>query len=287
MNDFSPNVVRTSFLKQDNPPKTSFDAGQIYAEEKMKTTPTRATVLVSVAVTAIIICSGYAKANHPRTFGVDFTDCVESIGVTLVSTAGARLYVPHQFILAGEGQPVTPLVVRTSQCSNIAVAGHAPMAGTIIQIGAVIVPPDFTGDINNYTIWYSTSNPKLATQLRKVGVDAQLVPVIDYDYQSPNNSLTVRVPAPFEPVMTLSGNVFPSANAAGSFTANWWQQTKTGIVKMSTNVPVIKIGGADLTLTTEGTDPLAQLLGGSSDGFPIIQQFNTFAAASMQVNVND
>jgi hypothetical protein len=81
--------------------------------------------------------------------------------------------------------------------------------------------------------------------------------------------------------------VFPSPNAAGSFLANWWQQTKTGIVKMSTNVPVIKIGGADLTLITEDTDPLAQLLGGSSTGFPIIQQFNTFAAANMQVNVND
>ena len=55
---------------------------------------------------------------------------------------------------------------------------------------------------------------------------------------------------------------------------------------MSTNVPIIKIGGADLHLTTEGTDPLAQLLGGSSTGFPIIQQFNTFAAANMQLNVD-
>jgi hypothetical protein len=79
--------------------------------------------------------------------------------------------------------------------------------------------------------------------------------------------------------------VLPSPNAAGSFTANWWQQTKTGIAKMSTNVPVIKIGGADLTLTTDD-DPLAQLLGGSSTGFPIIQQFNTFAAANLQVSVN-
>jgi len=225
-----------------------------------------------------------ASPDHSANFPVEFTGCVESIGVTLVPTASARLYVPHQFILAGDGQPVTPLVVRTAQCSNIAVADHAPMAGSIVQIGAVIVPPDFTGDINNYTIWYTTSNAILATQLRKVGVDAQLVPVIDYDYQPGNNTLTVRVPSPFEPSLTLSGNVLPSPNAAGSFTANWWQQTKTGIAKMSTNVPVIKIGGADLTLTTDD-DPLAQLLGGSSTGFPIIQQFNTFAAANMQVSV--
>ena len=115
-----------------------------------------------------------ASTDHSANFPVEFIDCVESIGVTLVPTASARAYVPHQFILAGEGQPVTPLVVRTAQCSNIAVAGHEPMAGSMVQIGAVIVPPDFTGDINNYTIWYSTSNAKLATQLRKVGVDAQL-----------------------------------------------------------------------------------------------------------------
>ena len=227
-----------------------------------------------------------SAADHSANFSVEFTDCVESIGVTLVPTASARVYVPHQFILAGEGQPVTPLVVRTSQCTNIAVAGHEPMAGEIVQIGAVIVPPDFTGDINNYTIWYSTSNAKLATQLRKVGVDAELVPVINYDYQSANNLLSVRIPAPFEPTLTLSGNVVPSSNSAGSFTANWWQQTKTGIVKMRTNVPVIKIGGADLTLNTED-DPLTQLLGGPSTGFPIIQQFNTFAAANMQVSIND
>jgi hypothetical protein len=251
---------------------------------------------LSVALAALfVITSAYpahaesasGAPDASPNFPVEFTDCVESIGVTLVPTASARLYVPHQFILAGEGQPVTPLVVRTSQCSNIAVAGHEPMAGEIVQIGAVIVPPDFTGDINNYTIWYSTSNAKLATQLRKVGIDAELVPVIAYDYQSANNSLSVRIPAPFDPAVVLSGSVLPSPNPAGSFTANWWQQTKTGIVKMSTSVPVINIGSANLTLTTEATDPLAQLLGGPSTGFPIIQQFNLFATANMQVNVND
>ena len=250
---------------------------------------------LSVVLTALLVItlahparaeSASGTVDGSANFPVEFNDCVESIGVTLVPTASVRAYVPHQFILAGEGQPITPLVVRTAQCSNIIVTGHAPMAGTMVQIGAVIVPPDFTGDINNYTIWFSTSNAKLATQLRKVGVDAQLVPVIDYDYQSAHNSLTVGVPAPFEPSLTLSGSVFPSPKAVGSFLANWWQQTKTGVVKMTTNVPVIKIGSANLTLTTED-DPLAQLFGGSSTGFPVIQQFNTFAVATMQVTVNN
>jgi len=58
-----------------------------------------------------------------------------------------------------------------------------------------------------------------------------------------------------------------------------------GSVKMSTRVPVINIGGADLLLTTNQHGPLGQLIGGSSIGFPIIQQFNTFGAAHMQISV--
>jgi hypothetical protein len=99
------------------------------------------------------------SANFP----VEFTDCVESIGVTLVSTALARAYVPAQFILVGEGQPVTPLVVRTASCRGISVTEHPPKAGEIVQVGLVIVPPDGTGDINNYTLWYYTGDAELAT----------------------------------------------------------------------------------------------------------------------------
>jgi hypothetical protein len=221
--------------------------------------------------------------DQPTGFAVDFTDCVESIGVTLVPTASARLYVPNQFVLAGEGQPVTPLVVRTARCSGIATAGHSPTPGEIVQIGAVIVPPDFTGDINNYTIWYYTSDLHLALRLLLAGVRAQYVPTIDYDYDTGANSLFVRVPLPGIQRLTLAGTVTPSPQPVGSFVANWWQAASGGSVKMSTNVPIINIGGADLLLTTNEHGPLGQLMGGSSRGFPIIQQFNTFGAAHMQV----
>lgn len=216
-------------------------------------------------------------------FSVEFSDCVESIGVTLAPTERVRTYVPDRFILVGEGQPLTPLVVRTARCNGIATADHKEKSAEIVQIGAVIVPPDLTGDINNYTIWYSTSAEKLATQLSKVGINAQLMPTIDYQYQPGTSSFSVQVPMPGEPRLTLSGTVQPSSAQAGSFTANWWQETDTGVVKMSTNVPIIKIGFADLTLTTEEAGPLGQVIGGSSTGFPIIQQFNTFTNARMQV----
>jgi hypothetical protein len=228
----------------------------------------------------------YQQASNSSAFAVEFTGCVESIGVTLVPTASARAYVPAPFILAGEGQPVTPLVVRTAHCRGIATDGHGPRAGNIVQIGAVVVPPDFTGDINNYTIWYYTSDLRLALQLRQAGVDAQYVPTIDYDYHTHDNSLHVRVPLPGLPRFVLSGTVIPSSQPAGSFVANWWQDVRGGRAKMSTEVPVIKIGTADLILTTNANGPLGQLIAASSTGFPIIQQFNTFGCAQMQVTVS-
>jgi len=244
-------------------------------------------LLVAALLTVVTprVQAASVSMDHPADFPVEFTDCVESIGVTLVSTERARAYVPAQFILAGEGQPVTPLVVRTARCRGIAVNGYMPKAGEIVQIGLVIVPPDFTGDINNYTLWYYTSDAKLATQLRDAGVAAQHVPTIDYDFDTGDNSLFVRVPRPGSPRLALFRTVSPSPNPAGAFLANWWQQVDAGRVKMSTQVPTINIGGADLTLMTDPSNPLGQLIGSGSIGFPIIQQFNTFTTAHMGVSV--
>ena len=82
----------------------------------MKSTSKRTGFLIGFAVLIAVTISGTAHANAKTQqstnfssgFAVDFTDCVESIGVTLVSTASARVHVPNQFVLAGEGQPVTP-----------------------------------------------------------------------------------------------------------------------------------------------------------------------------------
>ena len=165
-------------------------------------------------------------------------------------------------------------------------AGDNPKTREIVQIGLVIVPPDSTGDINNYTLWYYTSDATLAHQLRDAGVNAQHVPNIDYDFDSSNNTLLVRVPRPGSPRLALFGTVTPSPNSAGSFLANWWQQTAAGTIKMSTNVPIINIGGANLTLSTDPHDVLGQLIGSDSIGFPILQQFNTFSAAHLEVNLS-
>ena len=54
-----------------------------------------------------------AAQRHGPSSAVEFSDCVESIGVGLVSTTKAEALVPAPFIVVEAGPSVTPLVVRT------------------------------------------------------------------------------------------------------------------------------------------------------------------------------
>lgn len=215
-------------------------------------------------------------------FQVAFSDCVESIGVGLVPTENIEDLVPPEFILVGSGSPVTPLVVRTARC-KMSIDGQRPRTRNIVQIGAVIVPPDGTGDINNYTLFYYTDDLRLALRLNLAGVNAQYVPTIQYQVGS-DNSFAVRVPLPGVPRFGLAGSINPSTVPAGSFLANWWQKSQCGTVKMSTNVPIIAIGGANLVLSTSAQNQLGQIVG-ESFSFQLVQQFNKFGNASMDVQV--
>lgn len=100
-----------------------------------------------------------------------------------------------------------------------------------------------------------------------------------------DGEFNVRVPIPANPRLTIRGNVVPSNVPVGAFVANWWQSGYLGSVKMMTTVPSIKIGGANLQVTTPSNSSLASLLGASEVGFPILQQFNGFDTATMNVTI--
>lgn len=53
-----------------------------------------------------------------------------------------------------------------------------------------------------------------------------------------------------------------------------------------TFVPEIFIGAADLVLTADEGSRLSELIGGETIGFPILQQFNTFPDALMDVSIS-
>lgn len=227
----------------------------------------------------------HGQNNDPKPLDVDFIDCVESIGVGLVPTALAQELTPPGFILVGGLDPVTPLVVRTAHCDKIKIKNKTSRDKTVVQIGAVIVPPDGTGDINNFTYWYFTDDDRLADKLQDAGVEAESVCNIGFHYNKNQASNNFKVRVFGDPYLEIRGTVTPSVVPAGSFDANWWETSFGDNVKMATSVPVINIGSADLTLTTNAGSDVADLIGGTTLGFPIIQQFNSFPNAHMRVDV--
>jgi hypothetical protein len=244
-------------------------------------------------VVAVALASGWTSfavaASPPTPFAVEFSGCVETIGVGLALTDHVVALTPPEFIPIPIG-PYSPIVVRTADCAGIAVAGGKARPGTVVQIGAVIVPPAPAGeDIDNYTFWYYTTDEKLARRLQSLGVSAQHAETIRYDLDpgivGVDNSLFVEVRRPGDPRFTLDGTVLPSATQSGSFEAIWWQKTSLGRIRMDTLVPVIAISSADLVLHTDPANALGALIDGGVPGFAILQQFNLFAAAHMAVGI--
>lgn len=86
------------------------------------------------------------------------------------------------------------------------------------------MPPAPSGeDIDNYTFWYYTSDPKLAHRPQDLGVAAQHVETIDYDLDlseaAISDDLAVTVRRPGDPRFAIAGTVAPSASSGGSFRA--------------------------------------------------------------------
>lgn len=55
---------------------------------------------------------------------------------------------------------------------------------------------------------------------------------------------------------------------------------------MATEVPLLDLGEADLRLICDPGSALGRLIGAGRVDFPVLQQFNLFDAAQMQVVVN-
>ena len=246
-------------------------------------TKTRALLFVLCSVIlSESVSAGDFFADLTR-FQAKLTTVQESIGVGLSPTNNVKELVPERFLLVGDSDPVTPIVVRTARC-EISVDGQRSRLGTIVQVGAIIVPPDGTGDINNFTLFYYTDDLRLAIRLLLAGVNAQYSPTLKFQLGK-DNSLQVKVRVPSDPRFTVAGVVTPSTQPAGSFVANWWDQSFLGITKMTTTVPTIMIGSADLTLKTDAENQFGKLVGSDTLNFPIIQQYNTFTSATLAVQL--
>jgi hypothetical protein len=220
-------------------------------------------------------------------FDVQFTDCTEQASLTGVPVANVRKLVPSHYALANESTGTTVLVVRIANCKDVVVAGKDVGGGTVAQIGANLVSPDGTGNINNYTIYYSTTSERLAKFLERDGVPAQHVADIHYDFKSDGKgggTLDISVGSPMNSPYTVGGPVVSPTMAPVPYTANWWADDDGQSTRMQTPIPAIAFGGATMTLHTNANSKLGKILGGGTVTFPYFDSYNAFYSAPMHVS---
>lgn len=222
----------------------------------------------------------------PPHLTIELSDCVESVGIGLVSAERAQRLLPPGLKLLNDGQPVTPLVVLGAQCQGIAVTGAVPSAGAYVQIGLVIAPPDGTGEINIFMLWHFTTHLTLVRSLKSLGLDSQHVPNLGYDVTlgGKAGSTRITVPAPAQPALILAGSI-TEPNEPISFVGNWWAKTERGLLKMNSTVPAALVSEAQLTLTTRADSALGRLIGDDTLDFAALQRFNSFKQAHTAVSV--
>ena len=166
-----------------------------------------------------------------------------------------------------------------------------PSIPTIIsQIGVEIVPPDGTGDINNYTVIYVSNNVELILALNLTGVPALYDPGLlyqfTYDSTGKSGELYVEAQGIGLPAYFISGTEIDPTAPYGDFKANWWYKGRAGVVKMASDFPDISFGTASVGLHTDRNSPLGKLIGGNTDAdYSILPLRGIYPAAHMQVTV--
>ena len=235
-----------------------------------------------------------ALANAPGFgapgFSVDFSQCTEFAGVGPVDFAKASSLVQPAFTTLPVGSAAA-IVVRATRCAGAQVDGGAAVPTIISQIGIEIVPPDGTGDINNYTLIYVTDNARLALAFRLAGLPAIFDPTITYEftYDSTGKSgeLYVEAEGAGLPAYFLTGTESDPSGAGFDFKANWWYQGFGGVIKQASDFPNIAFGSANVTLHTSRESVLGKLIGGNSDAdFHFLPVRGVYASAHMDVTIS-
>ena len=253
----------------------------------------RKSILILLAICGLGF-SGMAQTSHHNeqeskaAFDVEFRDCSEFAGLTNVPTTKARKLVPAKFQLAGTAENAV-MVVRIANCKAARIGNYVARNATVAQVGISINAPEGVGDINNYTLAYYTDSPLFMLRLRALGIAAQYVPTLDYDYARnaarTGGTLTIRVPYPAMPRFSVLSAVQEPVAAAVSFRAIWWHDDGHKTVKMDTSLPGISFGAAVTKLSTQSDSSLGKLIGGTMAVFPLLDSFNRFSEAQMQVRI--
>ncbi|HJZ97513.1 MAG TPA: hypothetical protein VKE70_13480 [Candidatus Solibacter sp.] len=227
----------------------------------------------------------YADGN--RGFTATLNNCTELIGFGPVPYAAARTLVPSSYTLVPFGPNTAGLVVRASLCDAVGVGGSAEKPAIVAQVGIAIASPDGTGDINNYTLLYSTNHEHLSEALNEAGLPAVFDRALAYEFTpsgSGQGEVYVAVSPVVQPAWFLSGTADPPPSGGAPVVANWWSSGSRGVVKMATSIPSISYGAAGFSLHTSKNGLLGGLIGGNTDAaFVFFNARGVFATALLTV----
>jgi len=237
---------------------------------------------------AVFAATLYADAgNHG--FTATLTDCTELIGFGPVPLEPARSLVPSGYSLVPfDGSAA--LVVRASRCAGVSVDHSAQKPAIVVQVGIAVIPPDGTGNINNYTLLYATNHEQLAQALNRTGLPAVLDRALVYEFapdSSGHGELYAAVSPGLQPAWFLTGAADPPPPGGDPVVANWWFNGGRGMLKMSTSIPSISYGAASFSLHTSKFSLLGSLIGGNTDAsFVFFNARGAFGSGSFVATVN-
>ena len=240
---------------------------------------------LAIAVTTTFGNLAYAH-DLDSSFTVVFDDCTEFVGIAAVPVENVESLVPADLTLLGDGTSAL-VVVRIVDCGGISVDGSPFRAGRLSQIGVSFVG-DGSADIDNATIVYATDDERLRRRLRSVGMNAVRARRIVYDVNIDADGfgrLKTVVVGRRLPNHRVSGEIqAPNADPV-PFVARWIEDGEAGRVDMVTTFPDLVFGVATSEFRTPARSVLADVFGGSTATFAVLDSYNAFSTATMLVSV--
>jgi hypothetical protein len=225
-----------------------------------------------------------AAAVSNKDFDVQFSDCTVFAGLARVSMTRARALVPAEYTLFDDGGSAR-MVVRVASCAGTVVDGHPKGATLVSHIGIGLVGPDTTVSLNNYTLWYATNNALLHARLTAAGVNADNSNAVSLTYTG--GTLSVSSSSSHTPSFTVVGPANLGTGAPAPTSASWWDNGSKGAIRSRTVLPVIRFGTASTVLTTPANSELADLIGGTTLTFAVLDSYNLFPSGTMEVRDTD
>jgi hypothetical protein len=224
------------------------------------------------------------QAVSDKDFDVAFDECTVFAGLARVDMARARALVPPEYTLFDDGG-FARMVVRVASCAEVTVDGKDGGETIVSHIGIGLVGPDTTVNLNNYTLWYATDNSLLHARLTAAGVNADNSNQLSLAFA--DGTLSVSSSSSHTPSFTVQGSAILPVNPAVPTSASWWDNGSRGAIRSRTVLPEIQFGTASTVLTTPAGSALADLIGGTTLTFPVLDSYNVFPTGAMEVRDTD